>query len=225
MSQHVKFYVTKYIDGDPTIKIGLQRGFISTRILTKHIVDEEREFKGSFDDVRNAVRAYADEEVPLFNFRDVYIAFKESYINIRSKLAYIEINRNRIKDDIFKLLEGFYLNSEKFVRVLNNEKSFIIIAQEEDIERLAQAIKRENILLLKKNISCLAIHLDPSVKHIPGVYFLIMGQISLNKVNIYDVSSYKSELTIYVDQADVVKVHQMLYNLCEYQKKFCSSNR
>ena len=224
MSQRVNFYVSKYIEGDPTIKVGLQRGLISTRILTKHIIEEEKEFKGSFDDVRNAVRSYTEEGVPLSNFKDVYLAFKDSYINIKSKLAYIEIDRNSINKDIFRVIRRFYSNNEKFVRLLNNEKSFILIAQEEDIDKFSQLIEKENILLIKKDISSVTIYLDPSVKHTPGIYFLMMGQISLNKINIYDVSSYKSEFTIYIDQKDVVKVHQLLYDLCEYQKKFCNSN-
>ncbi len=225
MSQRINFYVSKYIEGDPTIKVGLQRGLISTRILTKHIIEEEKEFKGSFDDVRNAVRGYADEEVPLSNFKDVYLAFKDSHIDIKSKLAYIEIDRGSTNKEIFKLIRKFYSNKEKFVRLLNNENSFILIAREKDIYELIQLIKKEDVLLIKKNISSVTIHLDPSVKHIHGVYFLIMGQISLNKINIYDVSSYKSEFTIYIDQEDVVKVHQLLYDLCEYQKKFCQSDK
>ena len=224
MSQRVNFYVSKYIEGDPTIKVGLQRGLISTRILTKHIIEEEKEFKGSFDDVRNAVRSYTEEGVPLSNFKDVYLAFKDSYIDIKSKLAYIEIDRNSINKDIFRVIRRFYSNNEKFVRLLNNEKSFILIAQEEDIDKFTQLIEKENILLIKKDISSVTIYLDPSVKHTPGIYFLMMGQISLNKINIYDLSSYKSEFTIYIDQKDVVKVHQLLYDLCEYQKKFCNSN-
>lgn len=224
MSQRVNFYVSKYIEGDPTIKVGLQRGLISTRILTKHIIEEEKEFKGSFDDVRNAVRSYTEEGVPLSNFKDVYLAFKDSYIDIKSKLAYIEIDRNSINKDIFRVIRRFYSNNEKFVRLLNNEKSFILIAQEEDIDKFSQLIEKENILLIKKDISSVTIYLDPSVKHTPGIYFLMMGQISLNKINIYDLSSYKSEFTIYIDQKDVVKVHQLLYDLCEYQKKFCNSN-
>ena len=85
MSQRVSFYVNKYIEGDPTIKVGLQRGLITSRILTKHIIEEKREFKGSFDDVRNAVRKYTDETVPLFDFKDGYTAFKDSYIDVRSQ--------------------------------------------------------------------------------------------------------------------------------------------
>ena len=221
MSQRVKFYVSKYIEGDPTIKVGLQRGLISTRILTKHIIEEEKEFKGSFDDVRNAVRSYADEEVQLSNFKDVYLAFKDSHIDIKSKLAYIEIDRNSINKDIFRVIRRFYSNNEKFVRLLNNQKSFILITQEDEIDKFTQLIEKEKILSIKKDVSSVTIYLDPSVKHTPGIYFLMMGQISLNKINIYDVSSYESEFTIYIDHKDVVKVHQLLYDLCEYQKKFC----
>ena len=223
MSQRIKFYVSKYIEGDPALKVGLQRGLISTRILTKHIIEEEKEFKGSFDDVRNAVRDYAEEIIPL-DFKNVYLAFKDSHIDIRSKLAYVEVNRESATKDFFRAIRRFYLNNEKFVRLLNNEKSFILIAPEDDINNITQLIKKERVLLIKKNISAVTIHLDPSVKHIPGVYFLMMGQISLNKINIYDVSSYKSEFTVYIDQENVVKVHQLLYGLCEYQKKFCNSN-
>ena len=222
MSQRIKFYVSKYIEGDPTIKVGLQRGLITTRILTKHIIEEEKEFRGSFDDVRNAVRTYNDEQVPFSNFNDTYRAFKDSHIDIRGKLAYIEINRNSINEGVFSEIQKFYLNGEKFVRLLNDEKSLILIAREDDIDKFIRLIERENVLSAKKNISSVTIYLDPSVKNIPGIYFLIMGQISLNNINVYDISSYKSEFIIYIDQKDVVKVHQLLYDLCEYQKKFCS---
>ncbi len=221
MSQRVNFYVNKYIEGDPTIKVGLQRGLITSRILTKHIIEEEREFKGSFDDIRNAVRKYTDETVPIFDFRDAYKAFKNAYIDVRSKLACIEISRNSKIEDILKTLNGLAGN-EKFVRIANNAKSFLLILLEEDVDETIKLIKKEDIFSVNKEICSITVHLDASVKHIPGVYFLMMGQISFNQINIYDVASYKSEFTIYVDQKDVAKVHQLLYDLTEYQKRFCS---
>jgi hypothetical protein len=219
MSKQISYYVKKYIEGDPTIKVGIQRGLISARVLTKHIIEEEREFKGSFDDVRNAVRKYSAESLLQQDFKNVYVAFKGSHIDIKSRLAYIEIDKN-IKNDELVKINNFY-PKEKFVRFLSNEKSFILIANEEDTDKILKLIGKDNILSVTANITSVTINLDKSVKHIPGVYFLIMGQISLNKINIYDISSFKSELTIYVDKKDAVKVHQLLYDLCEYEKKFC----
>lgn len=226
MSQRVSFYVNKYIEGDPTIRVGLQRGLISTRILTKHIIEEEREFKGSFDDVRNAVRKYSDESVPLFDFKNVYMAFKDSYIDVRSKLAFIEISRNSTTiKSVSRVVNELSKSNEKFVRLSNDEQSFILIMKEGDVEYIIKSIKREDILSVKKNVSSITIHLDSSVRSTSGVYFLIMGQISFNKINIYDVSSCKSDFTIYVDQKDGAKVHQLLDEVSEYQKKFCKLKR
>ena len=224
MSERISFYVNKYIEGDPTIKVGLQRGLITSRILTKHIIEEEREFKGSFDDVRNAVRKYADETVPLFNLKNTYTAFKDSYIDVRSKLACIEISRNTETKKILELVSKSTTN-EDFVRLSNNEKSFLLVIREEDIDKITKLIKKEYMLSVRKDISSITMHLDPSVKYTPGVYFLIMGQISFSQINVYDVSSYKSEFTLYVDQKDGAKVHELLHNISEYQKKFCSPKR
>ncbi len=222
MSQRVNFYVDKYIEGDPTIQVGLQRGLISSRILTKHIIEEEREFKGSFDDVRNAVRKYSERVVPLFDLKNVYMAFKGSYIDVRSNLVCIEISRKSDIGDILKVINEEFASNERFARLSNNDNSFILLTREEDADKIAKLIKKEDVISINKEVSAITIYLDPSVKHIPGVYFLMMGEISLNQINIYDITSYKSEFTIYVDQKDVAKVHQLLHDLTEYQKKFCS---
>jgi len=222
MSQRVSFYVNKYIEGDPTIKVGLQRGLITSRILTKHIIEEEHEFKGNFDDVRNAVRKYSDEKVPIFDFKNAYTSFKSSYVDVKSKLAFIEINRKQTTKDIPKMIGGLSVNSEKFIRISNNKKSLIVMVKEEDLNEISKSIKTEEVVAIQKGITSITVYLDPSVKFTPGVYFLIMGQISLNQINIYDVSSYKNEFTLYVDQKDGAKVHNLLHELIEYQQKFCS---
>jgi len=225
MSQRVSFYVQKYIEGDPTIKVGLQRGLISSRILTKHIIQEEREFKGSFDDVRNAVRKYSDEKVPLFDFKNAYNAFRGSHIDVKSKLGFIEIKRNSNIKDTLNVIDKLFSKSEKFVRILNNAKSFQLVASEEDIDKVSKLIKPEDMVSTKKEISIVTVYLDPSVKYTPGIYFLIMGQISMNQINIFDVSSYESEFSIYVDEKDGSRVHLLLHDLTEYQKKFCKPKR
>ncbi|MBU1004476.1 MAG: hypothetical protein KJ561_01470 [Nanoarchaeota archaeon] len=216
MSQRVSFYVNKYIEGDPTIKVGLQRGLITSRILTKHIIEEEREFKGSFDDVRNAVRKYTDEDVSSFSFKNIYNAFKDSHIDVRSNLASIEISRNDNTGNNLKIINEILSNNENF---------FQVIMPEEDIDRITKLIKNQDIISPMKGVSCITIFLDSSVKYTPGIYFLIMGQISLNQINIYDVSSHESEFSVYIDEKDGAKVHQLLYELAEYQKKFCKNDR
>jgi len=223
MSKRVSFYVNKYIEGDPTIKVGLQRGLITSRILTKHIIEEEHEFKGSFDDVRNAVRRYSDEKVPLFDFKNAYIAFKSSYVDVKSKLAFIEIARKQNDKDIPKMIGGLSTNSDKFIRISNNKKSLIVTVREDDLNEIIKSIKKEEVIDVQKGITSITAYLDPSVKFTPGVYFLIMGQISLNQINICDVSSYKNEFTLYVNQEDGAKVHNLLHELIEYQQKFCST--
>ncbi len=225
MSQRVSFYVKKYIEGDPTIQVGLQRGLITSRVLTKHIIEEEREFRGSFDDVRNAVRKYTDEIVPLFEFRNAYTAFRGSYVDVRSKLASIETSKNADIKNILRIIGELSSEADRFIRVSNNGSSFILFIREEDLDKTAALIKNENILSIQKDISSINIHLDSSVKYTQGVYFLIMGQISLNQINIYDVSSYQSEFSLYVDQKDGAKVYKLLSDLSEYEQKFCQSKR
>src|SRR3989338_8796703 len=152
MSERISFYVNKYIEGDPTIKVGLQRGLITSRILTKHIIEEEREFKGSFDDVRNAVRRYSDEKVPLFDFKNVYNAFKGSHIDVKSKLACVEISRKVDIKEILKIVDELFVNNEKCVRLLNNEKSFHLVALEDDANKIKRVVKSEDILSIKEGI-------------------------------------------------------------------------
>ena len=106
MSEHASLYVTEFIEGDPTIKVGLQRGLITSRVLTKHIIEEERRFKGSFDDVRNAVRKYASKRMPL-NLKSVYTVFKDSYVEVRSNLSCIHIKRDA-NAEVFNLFHKFF---------------------------------------------------------------------------------------------------------------------
>lgn len=153
------------------------------------------------------------------------MAFKDSYIDVMSRLACIEISKNVNIKDILKIVDELSAGNEILANLSNNERSFFLVVREQDIGKITKLIRNEDTLSIKEGITSITIHLDPSVKYIPGVYFLIMGQISLNQINIFDVSSYKSDFTLYIDQKEGAKVHQLLYDLSEYQKKFCSPKK
>ncbi|MCK5283912.1 MAG: hypothetical protein KAK00_11030 [Nanoarchaeota archaeon] len=224
MSQQVNLYVSKYIEGDPTIQVGLQRRLITSRVLTRHIIEEEKEFRGNFDDVRNAIRKYRSEKVPLMNIKNAYTAFKDSYIDVKSNVSFLEISRKADIEDILKIVAESFKGNESCIKISNNANSILLIGRHKDIDKLSRLIEKEDIVSVKEEISSLTIYLQPSVKHTPGIYFLIMGQISLSHINIYDISSYGSELSIYVDQKDAAKVYRLLDELIRYQMRFCKDN-
>ncbi|MBI5389771.1 hypothetical protein HZB01_05335 [Candidatus Woesearchaeota archaeon] len=221
MSHSIRGYVANYIEGDPTIQVGIQRGLISSRILTKHILEEEKSFKGSFEDVRNAVRGYAEDCSHKVDVKKIYHAFKNCALDIQSKLANVEINKQKSLKDLFPILQELTRGQESFTRMLNNANSCMFIIKESDIPKLSSHLGKESILGVQNNLCAITLTLHPSVKQTPGIYFLIMGQIALHNINVFDIASYQSEFTVYVDQNDAAKAYQSLWRLCEYQKKFC----
>ncbi|MFH1849631.1 MAG: hypothetical protein ABH879_05580 [archaeon] len=216
MNKHVSGLVTRYIEGDPTIRVGLMRGLIPSRCLTRHILSERRELRKNYDDVRNAVRRYAGQDA--VDLRNVYSAFKDSNVDVKSNLTYIEVRQLNSLTQLPGILGRF--DGNEFINIINSRNSIILIIPDNYIDAVVASIGRANISSVKDGICSITVHFDPSVKQTPGVYFLIMGQLSLNNINIYDICSCESEMTVYVEQKDGARVHQLLYDLSEYEKSF-----
>ncbi|MBW2970605.1 hypothetical protein KY320_00430 [Candidatus Woesearchaeota archaeon] len=221
-NKHIQGYVRNYIDGDPSISLGIQRGLISSRILTKHILQEKKEFKGNFETVRNAVRKYSDEASPQVDVKEVYMAFRNSFVDIRGNLVSVKISRKEGIKKILKIIDELSIDNESFIRLMNNEVAFHLLIDNKKLDKLTKNFS-EDKLTVRDGICAVTIHLDPAVKNTPGVYFILLGQIALHKINVFDVSTYGSEVSIYVDKADAAETHRILYELCEYQKRFCSA--
>lgn len=77
---------------------------------------------------------------------------------------------------------------------------------------IVQKIVSEKPKNTTKNLAALGIQFDQKYYEIPGMLYYLMQQISLQGINIREISSTYTEIIIYVDQKDIRLLFDTIYN-------------
>lgn len=94
----------------------------------------------------------------------------------------------------------------------------IAITVDEKLFPLIKNIITEKPKNIQKNLSAIGIQFDRKYYKIPGAIYNVIQQITLQEINIFDISSTFTELIIYIDQKDTRLIFDTLYN-CFSAKK------
>lgn len=124
--------------------------------------------------------------------------------------------------NIGKELAEFYFEGQnkRAHVILSQRTNEITIIIEEALLPTIKKIIKSKPRYLKEGVSSIGIQFsDESYTETPGLFLYILQQISLQGINIWEISSTYSELTLYINKEDVGSAFESLHNLIEKKSK------
>ncbi|MFH1133704.1 MAG: hypothetical protein V1735_04375 [Nanoarchaeota archaeon] len=210
----VSHLVKKYIADKPFLHEAIARDIVSFGNLAESIkpeIEEEIGKKVNHGAVVMALRRHAEElrastkhqkfdfssEIVMkTNVCDVNFAKTKTLLKSLPKL-YTGIDFDR--GDIFNLIHG------------NEEVS--IVTNEKHLSRLKKLLEDEEILHEGKGLVSLSLRFNAKFMHTPNVIFTILRELAWENVNIIEIVSTFTELTLILKKDDAMRAYKVLQEL------------
>lgn len=210
---NITHQVWNIIDNSPCIKRNMSNGLINTTALARFLI-KEKKIKGTIDAISSAIRRYE-----LSKYHDIFTNAQKivslGIISTRSKLATIAILKDaEIQKLLPKLTSVIHFTRGDVLRIIQADESIKILINEKNLDKVLKFIPKNKILEIERNLAELNMHVHEKAKKTPGILANISQELALNKINVVEIMSCFPELLWFVEEKDVLKAYNILYQAC-----------
>lgn len=208
--------VEKLIKNQPFIEEGLREGIINFSALARRLQPEiKREL---LKDVQEGAIIMALKRMTHKNKRIISPlkrAFKEKpELIVRSNLCDITVHSNDFTADKHrKILEHLNPNKEAFLSISQSVFETTIFASRELKKPILKLFDPKKIVADFNQLSSITIRLTKETTTIPGVYYFILKALAWEGINLMDLVSTYTELTIVLEEKDIDKAFTVIKGL------------
>lgn len=207
---YVRRTVERIIESDPTIKIGLQRGIINSRALSRYML-ENCAIDSTQDAVVGVLRRYPLERGRNDNGR---LALKDCNIIMRGGMAYLTLENS---SDVMKRVSEFAgtirsTRGENFKAVVGSN-SVRVIASQGAVDAFKQTFPSKDIIGHSTALAEICIVLPSRTERLGEIATSIMAQLTLNRIRMVGLMVCPPEDIILVAEGDAPRALDALQQM------------
>lgn len=202
------------IQGYPLIEEGLSKGLINCSAYAREIRPqiEKKLYKPVTDGA--IVMALKRISNKLIKQTSKKTSVNLSDLTVRSNLSeYTFLNSATLPEKISELFNRIRGRKDSFCTLSEGIRETTLVISSELVGDLESILKTESLVMKFQNLSTITIRLPKEVVYIPGVYYQILKMLAWQNINVIEVLSAYTELTIVIDNKDIDKAFSVLKNL------------
>lgn len=207
--------VRKYIDDSPFVAEGLLRGIISHPGLAEELQPKlERELgkKVKLPAIIMALRRCTEDIEKQSKHK--HSEKVSSELSLKTGLCVIGIRKS---PSVFKILYKAYhmVDYERgdTLNVSHGNTEVSIIFDEKYKDKILELFKGEKILKRENNLVALTILFSKEYFNTPGTIFSVVRKIAWHNINIVELISANSELSIIINKDDATKAYGLIQDI------------
>jgi aspartokinase len=209
--------VKEIVRDQPYLLEAINRGIIHFGNLSAELrpkIEEILQKKVTDSSIIMALRRYADE-------------VQEQYEKEGSRRLYCEITMktnicdfNVVKSpSLLQLIPSLYnlvdLNRGDFLNITVSNHEISIVVSRKHFDAIQKKLKGEEILDKKADLVALTIVFDGDFFNTPGITYQILQSLAWKNINILEIISTMTELTLVINKDDSIKSYEVLHELIE----------
>jgi len=206
--------VQKIVNQKIYVQETINKNVISYALLAKQIkpeVEDILEKKVKTHAIEMALRRYSEQ----IKQKHKHIKFDySSDIIMKTQLCDISVSRSPslIKSlkklyDIVKFEKGDILN------IIQGSNELSIVTNERYKEKFLEFLKNEKILNIEDKLVSLTVTFSKDFLYTPGIIFNIIRNVAWENINIFEIVSTNTELTVIIHKKDAIKGYKALVKL------------
>ncbi|MFH2027547.1 MAG: hypothetical protein ABIJ08_00265 [Nanoarchaeota archaeon] len=213
----VSHLVKHIIKDKPFLQEALANKLISYGNLADQLrpkIEEELEKNVKHSAVVMALRRYSDElekehrQVTSFNYK--------SEIIMKTNICDVCVLRKPTMMTKLKKLYGMVdFDKGDTLNIILGNFEVSIVTNEKYKQKVLDFLKDEKILVKESNLVALTMRFSDDFIHTPGVIFTTIRKLAWENINIFEIISTLSELTLILRKADSMKAYDALQRLVE----------
>ncbi len=208
----ISHIVKKIVRENPLLEEFLSRKLISYASLAEYLkekIELELNKKVKHTAIIMALRRLA-EELESKNKRIVKKVFLEDNIIIKENLIEIILEKN---NENLKNLKKLYENN-LIENIIQSNNEVVLIINKKNYEKLNSLIKKSfKIKKLHENLNSITLRISEEATNTIGFFYIITKELAFNNINIYEILSTYTELTILIDEKQTIKAYESIKNL------------
>jgi aspartokinase len=211
--QTIAAVVEKVVRESPLIEECLAAGLVNLSALARTIrpqVESELMKKAGTAALVMALRRLAPQlERKAGDPRGILRLIRD--ITVRSNITEFTFrNSDTILQCQVRLLQSIRGEGDHFITCTQGVHEMTVMVHT-DYESVVEKIFHEERRVSKvKNLAALGIHLTPKVVEVPGVYYAILKQLTWSGINVVEVVSTMTELTLLLEKKNVEQAFVVL---------------
>lgn len=208
----VSSIVKELVTENKLLQEGMRQGLLSYGAVAEKIkarVENEHGSKVKESAIVMALRRYS-ENVSKKESKKIKIS---SDILMKTGLAYLSITKT---PDVLNKLEKFYrnINAEKdTLNIIHGNHEISIITNQKYGKKIKELIGRSHVKSEEVNLVSLSINLGRDFLYTPGIIFTVSRKLYWDDVNIFELITTATELTLLFQQRDAMKGYNAINEL------------
>ncbi len=213
----VAHVVEKVVKDQPHLEDAIEKDIVSYAKLAEHITpDVERELGRGVKHgaVVMALTRLSEKLKDGFVKTVDFEKFGEVEMGIRSDVMEITIVKSPKSFEAIKRLYGLVdFEGGDVLNVIQGNHEITVIASRKYAKRFEHELRGEKIIRKIGGLSSLSIKFPPALVETPGFFSLVTRQLAWHGINIIEMVSTLTELTIVISDNDITKAYGALQEL------------
>jgi hypothetical protein len=211
----ITYWVEQIIKQKPFLQEALVRGLINNAALAESIIPEiekKEKRKIKFSAVNMAIRRLSEALDKKFESKLKFD--KHSDITIKSNLILLMVKRTWNSQRALKgLYELFDNRPGTFINVTQGPHEIVILTSDFHEKEIGGLFSKQDKIKEFSKLSGVTIRIPTNFSETPGFLYIISRALALDNINIVDVISTYTELTIILDERDTSRAFDVLREL------------
>jgi len=206
--------VQKIIDQKTYVQESINKNIISYALLAKQIkpeVEDMLEKKVKTHAIEMALRRYSEY------LKEKYKEIKFDYssdIMMKTQLCDISVLRSpTVIEQLKKLYDIVKFEKGDILNIIQGSNELSIVTNERYKSKFLEILEKEKILNIEEKLISLTMTFSKEFLYTPGVIFNIIRNISWENINIFEIVSTNTELTVIIHKKDAMKGYKALEKL------------
>lgn len=210
----ISHVVQKIVDQKIYLQESIHHNIVSYALLAKQItpeVEDILEKKVKPHAIEMALRRYS--EYIKQKHKNIKFDYSSDII-MKTQLCDISVSRS---PTLIEQLKKFYdvVRFEKgdILNIIQGSSELSIVTNERYKKKFLEILKNEKILNLEEKLVSLTMTFSKDFLHTPGVIFNIIRNVAWENINIFEIVSTNTELTVIIHKKDAMKGYKTLEKL------------
>lgn len=203
-------HVRQHVANDLIIYDALYRGVLNLRAYARQIRSDIELARGEKVDIATLAVALSRIEKEIQKDSPLMPAIKLRDLTIQTPLCEVTYLKDLIvTDHLERLSTSLRTDSKDFVVVTQGFREVTIIAPSRHEAHITSSILAEPIYK-KRDLCAVTVHFSEEYLDVPNFIYIVLAQLAVHKVNIIEVVSTTTELSLIVDKDDIQTVNDNL---------------
>jgi aspartokinase len=209
--------VKDIVKDQPYLLEAINRGIIHFGNLSAELrpkIEEILQKKVTDSSIIMALRRYADEVQQKYDKE----GNRRLYCEINMKTSICDFNVVKTPS-LLQLIPSLYslvdLNRGDFLNITVSNHEISIVVSRKHFEAFKERLKGEQILEKQSDLVALTIVFDGDFFNTPGITYQVLQSLAWKNINLLEIISTMTELTLVIDKSDSTKSYEVLHELIE----------